>query len=414
MKHKIFIFITLLILILSLSISSFAGTKTEINDYMQFKYELTTNPNQWAYPHTYYAWVIYSNAKPLFISSTTPININLVNGKPYIDNTSGSLSTFSYNLSGDYFGSTGFGEMFNLRLIDYPAGSIYNSTVRPDTGANISYIVTSHDITGNSGLSIYPLSYLDDEIYLMQHPLATEITQTVEQFCLITSPRDDYRTVSKTVSYSIIYRIKATSSEDIILHIKNNLAVPLAEDTNIQSYLIKSHTGMQYGDYYEGTLILNVNYKTLFTGTTGIVVSAESVSENRFVSDMKNIQISAFVDSNADGFDDYTLENAYKGPVAPGSGYLDDIDRTAYSDDVFGEVQYLGDKLMSYVTMPFKFIGESFEFILEWLATSSSWITGMSNVLSTIFGFLPPEITGGMIFLFLVFVVFAIIKMIRG
>lgn len=414
MKHKFFIFNSILILIFVISISSFAGTKEEINDYMEFKYNLTTNPNLWSDSNTYKAWVIYSNANPLFISSNTPLIINLINGRPYIDNTSGSVTATSYKLNGVYFGSTSFGELFNLRLIDYPANSVYNSTVRPDTGADISYIVTSHDISGNSGLPIYPMSYLDDVIYEMYNPPATDINSIGEQYMLITNPPDDYKTVSKTISYSMMYRIKTQSFNDLIISIKSRNNKIFDDDESIQSYMIRSQTGKQNGDFYEGYITIDVNYKLDFIGETGIIANIKSVSENKFVADLKDIEIVSFIDSNADGINDETNEKQYVPPVSPGEGFIDNVERSDYSDDIWGEIKYQSDKILNFLTAPLRWIADALKDVLEWINESIGFISSISLFFSTFLGFLPLEILTAIQMLIYTFVIFAIVKLIRG
>ena len=301
----------------------------------------------------------------------------------------------------------------NIRQVKLYSEGVSNVTVSsPTKYANTSNIGTSKltfsllpdetfTVTRNSG-DIIHLDVLKYE--------APEIVAPQNEFMYITNPPDDYQTVSKYIVYWVSYQINGTSVNDILLKVRNINNVPLASDTTVLKYELRDQKASVVNGVVKGSFTLEVQYQNTFVGTTGITVIAENGTKS--VADTKNVIIGSFIDADADGIDDNTGDEPYKPPTVVDESGIPQ--RDDFTDDIWGEVSYGFERIMYYITMPLRWIADSLKSVTTWLTESSSWLTEINTFLSGVMGFMPDEIMSAIMMLVTVFVIFAIIKVIRG
>lgn len=241
-----------------------------------------------------------------------------------------------------------------------------------------------------------------------------------DEYLTFSLPREGSSTTSKTIVYWINYKIEASSYEDIGIHIYDIDGVTSLDNVaEVESYELEGNTGEQNGIYYTGFLRVRVTYSQNFVGQVGIVCSVNNTETARYLVNGCSLNITAFTDANQDGIDDNTGEEPYEYPDNPGYTSADDVssgapDRADYEAGVWGDISCTMDTIKYYITLPFKFIAETFQFIIDWVESSLTWITSVSNLFKVLFGYLPDEVIGGITILFMVTIVFTIIRVVRG
>jgi hypothetical protein len=122
-------------------------------------------------------------------------------------------------------------------------------------------------------------------------------------------------------------------------------------------------------------------------------------------------------DTNQDGKDDVTGETGNweqdqsNLPTGDGDG---PPDRAGYDTDLVGNLKYLTDTLMYWMTSPFRFLGEGIQYLLDVINETLDWVGDFIVVVGRLFSFLPAPVMNMIGLAFDAMIIIAVVKMIRG
>ena len=285
----------------------------------------------------------------------------------------------------------------------------YQGTGDITTSKNTYTLAPAERITvyKNSGDTVFLNVLYDNQLNQIEQP---------SEYVLINQPYDGYNTVDKYIIVMGTYKILADEPSQVDLlfsntYFSNGNMYSVANDPNLDGYRLVNHKQYDRGTYVEGFFEYELDFKQTFIGTVSITASVSAPGTYQIKS--SDVTIKAFIDADLNGQDDDTNEGV------PTDINVDDwienpVNEADYPDDIMGKIRYGFDKLFEIITMPFRFIADSLDSVLDWLAESSTWLKSINTFLSGVMGFVPDEIMSAIIMLITVSVIFAIVKVVRG
>lgn len=209
----------------------------------------------------------------------------------------------------------------------------------------------------------------------------------MNEYLLITQPRENYITVDKYVTYWINYKVHSENINDILINVKNQSNQNLIDDINIKNFEFGNHEIDIQDGYIEGFLKVEIEYNENFIGSTGINVKIDNYNDSTYKIINRNINIKAFSDSNFDGIDDDTGESIYR---PPGSWKPDDI--TDSNLDIMSIVNVLKNAFSSI----------------------TSAISSVIQICGMVFSFLPAPMLALIFIILTILGLTTILKLLRG
>lgn len=127
--------------------------------------------------------------------------------------------------------------------------------------------------------------------------------------------------------------------------------------------------------------------------------------DNDFIDDVTGEDLSRYDSTPMDPYDDNTM-----------SIYPDDSSpkRSNYVDGILGSIEYGFDMIIHFLMYPFELIGSGLIKLTSSVTTSIGWATGFTKVITSIFGFLPTEVTGLISASIVATLVVSILRLFRG
>lgn len=221
------------------------------------------------------------------------------------------------------------------------------------------------------------------------------------------SPSSGYKDTPSTWQFRVMYNMPVDLSaekEDIALQVlggQEGTGRVISHDFNFEM----DSTGQRWA-------------RGIVTFERGVKIGVNTISFNvsyKYKTLANHLTVERFtgiVDEDGDGIDDRTGQPIQ--PPEPEPPVDETPQRDDYEDGVLGSISYSLDYVKHYITAPFRFIGESLSGFVEWLQTSSGWVASVSGFFGAIFAFLPAELSSALIMLFMVVVVFTVMRVMRG
>jgi hypothetical protein len=123
------------------------------------------------------------------------------------------------------------------------------------------------------------------------------------------------------------------------------------------------------------------------------------------------------VDEDHDGLDDNTGETGNwnkdweeYAPLQPGDGAPD---RGQYDDSILGEIKFLTDTIIYWITSPFRVIRDGLQYVTEYITDSFEWANNFSLIIARLFSFLPPQIVNMLGMAFITIIIITVVKAVR-
>lgn len=322
-------------------------------------------------------------------------------------------------------------------------GEIQTVTVTPKNSILSTYLVHS-PLPSTSTLPYLSIITKDPKVYVVESKQAFRLTNTgtnaldIDVSNVITNSAPVVST--EDLNVTITYPMNNSVTTDKFTDLRFNVSIGRTI-FGLQWYMKINGVETKFNPVVDGSYTINGNtvYQTNFEilsnnstitkfdfnarfvklplkegyNTIEIYAKNYNSSTSTRAYDGVNIVRKEFV-AGADGKDIITGEEEDTREELSEFDNVSYIDYDKYDNTIEGRLQALGDAIFNTITAPFRFIADTLEKVVSWLAESSSWIESISKFFGAFLSFVPSEIMVAITVLIYVFVIMAVFKLIRG